>query len=131
MVDLRTPLRRALGSGSAKRGVGHFVGQRVSAVALLVLSGWAVWSVLTLARGDYGTAVVWLRSPIDAALAALLAIAAFYHMQIGMRVIIEDYIESSATRALLLIANLFVCWAGAALTIICLLKVAFGDAGAV
>jgi succinate dehydrogenase / fumarate reductase membrane anchor subunit len=52
-------------------------------------------------------------------------------MQIGMRVIIEDYIESSATRALLLIANLFVCWAGAALTIICLLKVAFGDAGAV
>jgi succinate dehydrogenase / fumarate reductase membrane anchor subunit len=131
MVDLRTPLRRALGSGSAKRGVGHFVGQRVSAVALLVLSGWAVWSVLTLARGDYGTAVVWLRSPIDAALAALLAIAAFYHMQIGLRVIIEDYIESSATRALLLIANLFVCWAGAALTIICLLKVAFGDAGAV
>jgi succinate dehydrogenase / fumarate reductase membrane anchor subunit len=131
MASFRTPLGRALGAGSAKRGVGHFIGQRVSAVALLLLAGWAVWSVLVLARGDYGTAVIWLRSPINAALVALLAIAAFYHMQIGMRVVIEDYFEARGTRAPLLIANLFLCWAGAALTIICLLKVAFGDAGAV
>lgn len=132
MADYQTPLRRALGSGSAKRGVGHFIGQRVSAVALILLAGWALWSVLVLARGgDYATAVVWLRSPIDAVLAALLAFAAFYHMQIGMRVIIEDYIQTVGTRTLLLIANLFLCWTGAALTIICLMKVAFGDARAI
>jgi len=132
MADYRTPLRRALGSGSAKRGVGHFIGQRVSAIALILLAGWAVWSVLVLAwGGDYATAVIWLRSPIDAVLASLLAIAAFYHMQIGMRVIIEDYFQAKGTRSLLLIANLFLCWAATALTIICLLKVAFGDAGAI
>ena len=75
--------------------------------------------------------MIWLRSPIDAVLASLLAIAAFYHMQIGMRVIIEDYFQAKGTRSLLLIANLFLCWTAAALTIICLLKVAVGDAGAI
>jgi succinate dehydrogenase hydrophobic anchor subunit len=52
-------------------------------------------------------------------------------MQIGMRVIIEDYFQAKGTRSLLLIANLFLCWTAAALTIICLLKVAVGDAGAI
>jgi succinate dehydrogenase / fumarate reductase membrane anchor subunit len=131
MADYRSALGRARGLGSAGRGVGHFIGQRVSAVALIVLVGWALWSALILARGDYGTAAAWLRSPIDLALAALLAIAGFWHMQIGMGVIIEDYIAAKGARATLLIGNFFVCFAGAVLTFLCLLKVALGGGGAV
>jgi len=127
----RTPLRRARGLGSAKHGVGHFIGQRVSAAALIPLTLWGLWSAFTLARGGYDGAIAWLRSPIDAALIALLALAAFYHMQIGMRVIIEDYVHAKGWRTTLLIGNLFLCWGAAALTLVCLMKVAFGAGGAI
>jgi succinate dehydrogenase / fumarate reductase membrane anchor subunit len=127
MTGYRTPLGRARGLGSAKTGVGHFIGQRVSAVALVFLVLWGVWSAFFLARGgDYESARQWLASPVNAALLVLTAAAAFYHMQLGMAVIVEDYIHKPATKALLLIANVFVCFAGAALTIVCLLKVALG-----
>jgi succinate dehydrogenase / fumarate reductase membrane anchor subunit len=125
MAGYRTPLRRARGLGSAKTGVGHFLGQRVSAVALVFLVLWGVWSAFFLARtGDYESAQAWLASPGNVALLVLTAAAAFYHMQLGMRVIVEDYIHKPATKAVLLIANLFVCYGGAVLTIVCLLKVA-------
>jgi succinate dehydrogenase / fumarate reductase, membrane anchor subunit len=127
MAGYRTPLGRARGLGSAKTGVGHFIGQRVSAAALVLLVSWGVWSAFFLARnGDYESARAWLASPVNAALLALATAAAFYHMQLGMRVIIEDYIHRPTTKVALLIANLFVCYGGAALTIVCLLKVAFG-----
>ena len=122
----RTPLARARGLGSAKHGVGHFIGQRVSAVALIFLALWGVWSALTLASGGYAAASAWLHSPLNATILALVAIAAFYHMQLGMRVVIEDYIHRGATKAVLLIGNLFVCWTGGALTIVCVLKVVLG-----
>ncbi|MEO8926635.1 MAG: succinate dehydrogenase, hydrophobic membrane anchor protein [Caulobacteraceae bacterium] len=127
MAGYRTPLGRARGLGSAKHGVGHFIGQRVSAAALVFLVLWGVWSAFFLARsGDYEVARSWLASPVNAALVVLTALAAFYHMRIGMAVIVEDYVHRPATKAVLLIANLFVCYGGAALTVVCLLKVAFG-----
>jgi succinate dehydrogenase / fumarate reductase membrane anchor subunit len=126
MRDYTTPLGRARGLGSAKHGVGHFIGQRVSAVALIFLLLWGVTSALGLAGGGYARARLWLASPVDAVLLVLLAIAGFFHTRIGMAVIIEDYIGRPATKAALLILNTFVCWGGMALTVICLLKVAFG-----
>jgi succinate dehydrogenase / fumarate reductase membrane anchor subunit len=125
MSGYRTPLGRARGLGAAKTGVGHFIGQRVSAVALIALALWLVSAATTIARGDFDSAILWLRNPVNATLACLTTLAAFYHMQLGMRVIIEDYIERPVSRMALLIANLLVCLAAAALTIICLLKVAF------
>ena len=126
MAGYRTPLGRARGLGSAKHGVGHFIAQRVSAAALVFLVLWGVWSALTLAQGDYASAVTWLHSPVNAALMVLTAAAAFFHMQLGMRVVIEDYIHKPASKTALLILNVFAAWGGAALTIISLLKVAFG-----
>lgn len=125
MAGYRTPLGRAPGLGSAKHGVGHFIGQRVSAVALVFLALWGVWSAWVLAGGGYETAFVWLHNPVNAVLSTLLASVAFYHMRIGMETIIEDYIHRPATKALLLTANAFACYGAAALTVVCLLKVAF------
>lgn len=130
MADFRTALGRARGLGSAKTGVGHFIGQRVSAVALIVLAIWGVGSAAILARGGYDGARAWLGSPINAALLILLAVAGFYHVQIGMRTIIEDYIHRHLSKTALLILNQFVCFGGLALTVICLLKVAL-NAGAI
>ena len=130
MADFRTALGRARGLGSAKTGVGHFIGQRVSAVALIVLAIWGVGSAAALARGGYDGARAWLSSPINAALLILLAVAGFYHVQIGMRTIIEDYIHRHVSKTALLILNQFVCYGGLVLTVICLLKVALNSGAA-
>jgi succinate dehydrogenase / fumarate reductase membrane anchor subunit len=126
MTHYTTPLRRARGLGSAKRGVGHFIGQRVSAVALLLLSPWAVWSAVILARTDYTGARAWLARPVDATLLLLLAFAGLYHGRLGLQVIIEDYIGHGLGRAALLILNTFVALAAAALIAICILRVSLG-----
>ena len=130
MSVIRSPLGRARGMGSSKHGVGHFIAQRVTAVALLLLVTWAMAASVAMASGSYENATAWLRSPINAALACLLAIAAFWHMQLGMRTIIEDYFAKPATKGLLLILNVFIVWLGGALTILCILKVALSSGGA-
>ena len=129
MSVVRSPLGRARGMGSAKHGVGHFIAQRVTAIALLILLLWGAVSVVGLAHGDYSSATDWLHSPINAALAVLLAFAGFWHMQLGMRVVIEDYFQKASTKATLLILNIFVGWLGGALTILAILKVALAPAG--
>jgi succinate dehydrogenase / fumarate reductase membrane anchor subunit len=126
MASFRTPLGRARGLGAAKQGVGHFIGQRVSAAALIFLVLWGVFSALALARGDYDAAVAWLRQPLNATLLALTVSVGCYHMQLGMRVIVEDYISKPLSKTLLLILNVFVAWGAGALALVSLLKVAVG-----
>ena len=125
MSGYSTPLRRARGLGSAKRGVGHFIGQRVSAVALLLLSPWAVWSAIVLARTDFAGARAWLARPVDATLLVLLAFAGLYHGRLGLQVIIEDYFGGLG-RTGLLILNTFVALGAAALIAISILRVSLG-----
>ena len=125
-TDFRTPRRRAVGLGAAKHGVGHFIGQRVSAAGLVLLVLWGAWSAVGLAHGGYGEALSWLHSPVNAGLTILAIVAGFYHMQLGMRVIIEDYIARHATRTALLLANVFVVWGGCALAVVSVLMVALG-----
>ena len=129
MSVIRSPLGRARGMGSAKHGVGHFIAQRVTAMALLLLLLWGAAAAVSLAHGDYSSAADWLRSPLNAALAVLLAFAGFWHMQLGMRTIIEDYFQKAGTKGALLVLNVFVSWLGGALTILAILKVAFSAAG--
>jgi succinate dehydrogenase / fumarate reductase membrane anchor subunit len=124
MALIRTPLGRARGRGSSKHGVGHFIVQRVTAIALVLLVVWALAASLQMAHGDYDSAAKWLSSPVNAGLASLLAIAAFWHMQLGMRTIIEDYLARISTKTVLLVLNVFICWLGGALTILAILKVA-------
>jgi len=127
----RTPLARARGLGAAHRGVGHFIGQRASAVALIVLLLWGVWSALKLAPLGYEGAAAWLRAPLHAAPLVLLIVAGFYHVRIGAQVIIEDYVHTPLVRVASLLANTFVCYGAAVLAILSVLKVAFSVSGAV
>lgn len=128
MVSYRTGLGRARGLGSAKHGVGSFITERVTAIALIPLVLWAVYSGLILSLATYQGAVIWLRSPVNAVLLSLLIVVGFWHMQVGLRVIVEDYIHKPLGKSLCLLLNLFVCVGAAALAIFCVLKVAFGGA---
>jgi succinate dehydrogenase / fumarate reductase, membrane anchor subunit len=124
MADFRTPFSRAQGLGAAGHGVGHWITERVTSIALIPLVLWGVFAVLRLARSDYDMAVAWLASPINAVLLALLTVISFMHMNSGMRVVIEDYIHRKITKAGLLLLNLFVCALFGALALFSILKVA-------
>jgi succinate dehydrogenase / fumarate reductase membrane anchor subunit len=124
MVSYRTSLGRARGLGSAKHGVGHWMSERITSVALVPLSLWGVFSALTLARTGYDGAMLWLHSPLNAVLAFLLVLVMFQHMHAGLRVVVEDYIHKPGTKAGLLLLNLFVCVLFGALALFSILKVA-------
>jgi succinate dehydrogenase / fumarate reductase membrane anchor subunit len=125
MVSYRTPLSRARGLGAAKHGVGHWIGERVGAIALVPLTLWGVFAVLRLAAGDYAFAVAWIGRPLNATLMVLLLGISFWHMCSGLRVVVEDYVHVTLNKSALLILNLFVCALAGALSIFSILKVAF------
>ena len=124
MTSYRTPLGRARGLGAAKHGVGHWISQRVTAVAMVPLGLWALYSGLTLSRLGFDGAQAWMHSPLNAVLAILLVVAAFLHMKIGMQEVIEDYIHKTSTKTVLLLLNLFVPILGGVLAVFCILKIA-------
>ncbi|MDR3511594.1 MAG: succinate dehydrogenase, hydrophobic membrane anchor protein [Caulobacteraceae bacterium] len=126
MAGYRTPLGRARGLGAAKHGVGHFIKQRLTGAALVVLMLWAISAAIGLSRADFASTTAWLHSAWNAVPAALLIGTAFLHMSLGMQVIIEDYIQTPLAKISLLALNAFVCWAGAAIGVFSILKVAFG-----
>ena len=127
-MSFRTPLSTARGLGSAKHGVGHWISERVAAVALVPLVLWAVYSCILLAGVDYYGAVEWIGSPVNATLIILTIAISFFHMQGGVRVIIEDYIYGHLTKAAALMLNVFVCGLAGALAIFSILTVALGGA---
>lgn len=128
MASYRTPLSRARGLGAAHHGVGHWISERVGAVALVPLTLWAVFGVLRIAAGDYGAAVAWISQPLNAVLMVLTLAVSFWHMHSGLRVVIEDYIHVTLNKSALLILNLFVCGLAGALAVFSILKVALGGA---
>jgi succinate dehydrogenase / fumarate reductase membrane anchor subunit len=128
MTSYRTPRGRARGLGSAKHGAGHWVSERVSAIALVPLVIWMVYGILRLSAGDYGFAVHWVQDPLNATLTVLIFAISFWHMHAGVRVVVEDYIHKTLTKTGLLLINLFICGLAGALAIFSVLKVALGGA---
>ncbi len=126
MTSYRTPLGRARGLGSAKHGAGHWLSERVSAIALVPLVIWMVYGILRLSGGDYGFAVHWIQDPLNATLTVLTFAISFWHMHSGVRVVVEDYIHKTLTKSVLLLINLFICGLAGALAIFSILKVALG-----
>ena len=93
-MGLRTPLAKARGLGSAKVGLHHWWIQRVTAVALIPLSLWLVFSVVLIPKVGYETVVNWVASPWNAVLLLSFIVASFHHSILGIQVVIEDYIHT-------------------------------------
>ena len=92
-MKFRTPLSKARGLGSAQEGSGHWWVQRLTAIALVPLSLWFVWSIIQLSGADYATVHDWIAQPIQAGLLLVLIYVTFYHSMLGLQVIIEDYVH--------------------------------------
>jgi len=93
-MSLQSPLGKFLGHGSAKEGTEHWWSQRVTSVALVPLTLWFVSALLGMESFAYADVVVWLASPFNAILMILLAISLLYHSQLGVQVVVEDYVHS-------------------------------------
>lgn len=122
--DMRTPLARAIGLGSAKGGVGAWWAERVSAVALVPLTLWLAASIVAHIGSDYATFIVWLKTPFTAILMILFLIALFYHTALGLQVVIEDYVHSGAKFAVVIAVRLGCC-ALATAGVVAALRIAF------
>ncbi len=107
MSDMRTPLSRVRGHGSAKKGTGHFFMQRVTALANIPLTLFLVGALVVHAGADYTTMTAFLGHPFVGVVMLVLIVSAVYHMRLGLQVVIEDYIHGEATKILALIANQF------------------------
>src|SRR5260370_3122846 len=103
MMSLRRPLGRVVGLGSARDGSGHWWAQRVSAVALIRLTLWFMFSLLALPALDYATVRAWLSFPVSGFLAVLLVAVLTYHSHLGTAEVIEDYVHSAGMKTLSLL----------------------------
>jgi succinate dehydrogenase / fumarate reductase, membrane anchor subunit len=128
-MSLRSPLSRVLGMGSAKDGTAHWWAQRVTAVALIPLTLWFAFSLLTLPGLGYDIVRTWLSVPVSGLLAVLLVAVLTYHSYLGTTVIVEDYVTSAGMRVLILMLLLFlyVLFGGAA--IFAILRIVLGSSG--
>lgn len=124
-TGMRSPLGRALGLGSARDGVEAWWRERVSAVALVPLTGWFAVSILMHVDKGYGAVMAWLKMPVTTTLMTLLLIALFHHTALGLQVVIEDYVHSRI-KIPVLVGMRLSCLALAVAGLVAILKIAFG-----
>lgn len=94
-MSLRTPLSQARGLGAAKDGTGHWWAQRLTSAFLVPLVLWGAFSVAMLGDLSHAGLVAWLQKPVVWAPLIALLLVVFWHMELGLRIIIEDYVHSA------------------------------------
>ncbi|NQY96886.1 MAG: succinate dehydrogenase, hydrophobic membrane anchor protein [Henriciella sp.] len=122
---MTTSTKIVRGLGSAGSGTLHHIRQRVTALALLFLVPWFMYSIIHACKAGYEGALEWAAQPVNAILLILTLSAALYHMRLGIQVVIEDYIAKSGSRQALLILNTFAVFALGVATILSVLKIWF------
>lgn len=127
MADLRSPLGRARGLGSAKDGAAHWWAQRVTAVALVPLTLWFVASVVGLTGAGHGAVIEWLADPLVAVPMILYLAMGCYHAVLGFQVIVEDYVHKEWQKVALIIGIKFGFVLLAGVGIFSILKIALGE----
>ena len=124
--DFRTPLKRAIGLGSAKDGTGHFLWQRVTAIALALLGAYLIGLLLGLGGADHERARAIVANPLNASVLVAFLIAAFWHAKLGLQVIIEDYVHTPLLAGAAHLANIFVCALAAIAGVLAIVRIALG-----
>jgi len=123
---LRNPLKNARGLGSAKDGTGHFIVQRITAIALIFLSIYALGLIICMIGDDYATVRATVAHPCNAILLVAFSIASFWHAKLGIQVIIEDYVHTPFSAGALHLLNIFVCALAGIASVLAIVRIALG-----
>ena len=125
-MDRRTPLARVRGLGSAKDGVGHWWAQRLTAIALIPLVVWFAISLVMLSGADYTVVRAWIGSPLVMMLLVLTIAVGLHHAQLGMQVVIEDYVGGDGWKLALIVIVKFIAVLFGLGAIVAILRIGFG-----
>lgn len=124
-MEMRSPLGRVRGLGSAKTGVQHWLAQRITAVALVPLSLWFVYSVVALNGASHATFTSWQSEFGNVVLMISFIVALFYHAQLGLQVVVEDYAHGEAAKTTCIMVIKFAIFLSGLSCIIATLRIAF------
>ena len=122
--DMRDPLARARGLGSAKDGVHHWWMQRLTAVALALLSPWFIWLLLSLVGADQAYVRTTIANPRYALPLLAFVLALFWHAKLGLQTVIEDYVHTRWIEIALQVAVTFACALGALASVFAIVRIA-------
>jgi succinate dehydrogenase / fumarate reductase membrane anchor subunit len=124
--DLRTPLSRARGLGSARQGVHHWWAQRITAVAMIPLVAWFAISLIMMSGADYAVVRAWIGSPVVMVLLTLTIVIGLHHGQLGMQEVVEDYVHSEGMKLALIVLLRFTAVFFGLAAIVAILRIGFG-----
>lgn len=120
-----TSIGRVRGLGSAKSGAHHWIVQRFTAVGNLLLVLWLIFSVVKMPGLDYESVTGWLAQPLVAVPMMLMLVSIFWHLKLGLQVLIEDYVHDDGLKFFAILLLNFYAVGGAALGIFAIAKIAF------
>ncbi len=128
-MSLRSPLGQVLGSGSAKDGTEHWWAQRVTAVALLILGSWFLYSIMRLDSFTHSAMLDWAGRPFNSVMLLLLGVTLAWHSALGVQVVLEDYVHGPFIKVVSLLANRFAHVFLAIAAVVAILQIALGNSG--
>jgi succinate dehydrogenase / fumarate reductase membrane anchor subunit len=125
-TTIRSPLGRARGLGSAKDGTHHWWVQRLSGIAMILPMIYLLWNIDRIVSPDYDALLVWLKQPVPAMALVLFIASSFYHANLGIQVVIEDYVHCEGSKFFwLVLTKLFFFFLGFA-AIFAVVRLNFG-----
>lgn len=127
-MNYRNPLANARGLGAAGRGFSRWWLQRLTAVALVPLTLWFVWSLAVMSGRSYEQVIHWIQTPWIAIVLLLFLGSVFYHAQAGLREIVEDYVHDELLKLMVLVLIKFICVLVGTAAIFSVLLIAIGGA---
>lgn len=123
-----TPLGRVRGLGSSKHGTHHWLMQRMTAIGNVLLGSWLFVSLLTLNVTDHKAMAAWVANPLVAAALIGFVISVFWHVRLGLQVLIEDYVHADASRVFAIVLLNLAVVGGALFSIVSIVRLALGGA---
>ena len=118
-----TQLGKVRGLGASGHGSQHWLQQRLTALGNILLVGFLFVSLVRLPLGDHAAVVRWAADPMVALALILMVVSVFWHLRLGLTVLIEDYVHGAAHLFAIVLLN-FYAIGGAAYGIFTIARIA-------